>query len=713
MRTIRMLELAVVFLLIRAVTLAAQAPAATAPRWPSDAFVDAGARHLVLRALALRDSAAAGLLGYQATATERTHVGIAITRRLPLRARTLYHREQVARVAWQRNGDSRVIWMGRRESAPTTGDAWSSQAPFGLEFDIVDELDLDDIGIDVLFDPLGDRMDVFEAEFVQPVSVAGLELYRFASGDTMQIVLPPPGRTITIVEVVVRPRTAAWEAVEGSIWFDRETGVLARAAFRPSDVWDWEVREPGDLDDVPGFLKPGVGTVRSIVVEYGLFDGRWWLPRRVVAEGVLDWGHGLVRMPLTVEWTMADHQVNKAPGPDFSPGPQLVPVGRDFSGNDQRRRRTEYFAPAGVDLSRTPELPPPLVEGQPVAFSTGELEALVARIEDSAGPPPSGPPQRPAHAVLTSLRYDRVRGLSAGYRAMFDAGPLRVSPNLRLATGVPDLFGRVEVSRRAATIALFRTLADASDWNVADGLGNTAATLLFGNDGGDYYRILGASLGWQDGDTPFRWSLEGFAERHRPIARQTSLSVATLGGGSLRPNLAADRLDLFGARGELAGQLGTNAQAGILNWRLRGEATVGYTSYGRVMASMRVTGPLTDRSAGALEVGGGVAGNEAPLQRHFFLGGAGTLRGVRENAVVGPAFWLVRAEAGRGLPGMRAILFLDFGWAGERADLTATRPTGGAGLGASFMDGLFRIDLARGVVRSNAWRIYFHLDALL
>jgi hypothetical protein len=62
---------------------------------------------------------------------------------------------------------------------------------------------------------------------------------------------------------------------------------------------------------------------------------------------------------------------------------------------------------------------------------------------------------------------------------------------------------------------------------------------------------------------------------------------------------------------------------------------------------------------------------------------------------------------------MRAILFLDFGWAGERADLTATRPTGGAGLGASFMDGLFRIDLARGVVRSNAWRIYFHLDALL
>jgi hypothetical protein len=37
----------------------------------------------------------------------------------------------------------------------------------------------------------------------------------------------------------------------------------------------------------------------------------------------------------------------------------------------------------------------------------------------------------------------------------------------------------------------------------------------------------------------------------------------------------------------------------------------------------------------------------------------------------------------------------------------------GAGLGASFLDGWFRVDLARGITRDGVWRLYFHLDALL
>jgi outer membrane translocation and assembly module TamA len=62
---------------------------------------------------------------------------------------------------------------------------------------------------------------------------------------------------------------------------------------------------------------------------------------------------------------------------------------------------------------------------------------------------------------------------------------------------------------------------------------------------------------------------------------------------------------------------------------------------------------------------------------------------------------------------MRAALFLDVGWAGERDAFSRGRPTAGAGIGASLMDGLLRIDLARGIARSDAWRFYFYLDALL
>jgi hypothetical protein len=34
------------------------------------------------------------------------------------------------------------------------------------------------------------------------------------------------------------------------------------------------------------------------------------------------------------------------------------------------------------------------------------------------------------------------------------------------------------------------------------------------------------------------------------------------------------------------------------------------------------------------------------------------------------------------------------------------------GLGASVMDGLLRLDLARGVVRGEDWRLHFYLDGV-
>jgi hypothetical protein len=223
-------------LLVASLALPGLLSAQTSNPLRTDTFADAGARSLVLSALELRNSAAAGLASYEATVIERAHVGLGITRRLPLRDRTLYHREQAARAYWTAEGSHRVRWLGRRESTPAVGDDWANDSPFGIDFDIVDELDLDDIGVDLVFDPFGDRLDVFDVEFVQPVSGEGLRTYRFASGDTMEIRLPLPDRTITLVEVIIEPRSESWESVEGSLWFDRETGVLVRASYRPSGV---------------------------------------------------------------------------------------------------------------------------------------------------------------------------------------------------------------------------------------------------------------------------------------------------------------------------------------------------------------------------------------------------------------------------------------------------------------------------------------------
>jgi hypothetical protein len=676
----------------------------------ADTFADAGARDLVLRALALRDSAAAGLQSYEAVATERTHVGMNVTKRLPIRSRTLYHRERVARVFWTRSGTNRVRWIGMRTTSPTTGDRHSGDALFGIDFDIADELDLDDIGVDVLFDPLGDRIDFFEADFIQPISRTGLRQYTFASGDTMRIVLPPPSRTITVVEVVVRPREVGWESVEGSLWFDRETGILVRAAYRPSGTWDEEERDPHSLDDVPGFLKPAIGTVTSIVVEYALLEQRWWLPRRVAGSGVFDWGNGLLRMPLTIEWTMTGHSVNREPTADVSPGPDLVRTGTE------RRNgvlRTEYLAPADVDLSQSRELPPPLVEGGITAFSPDEMKALVRSIERSAGAPPGPPSPSLSRVLARSVRYDRVRGLSVAYATTFEAGAFVARPELRLATALPDLLARIEVHHRTIRLAAWHDIADASDWNIADGIGNSANALLFGHDGGDYYRIDGGGVRLQSGTTELRTSIEAFAERHRDVDRQTNASLATIGGGSLRPNLDARDLTAVGIRASVTGQAGFDTEAAVVNWTLKTEVANSERSWARALADVRVTGALSRNFTGSIDIAAGMAGNGAPPQREFLLGGAASMRGVEENTVRGAAFWLSRAEIGRGRPELRAVAFIDAGWAGDRGAIDRARPVAGTGLGLSFLDGLFRADIARGIVRANAWRAYFYIDAIL
>lgn len=689
----------------------ATAPARAEP--PADAFADPGARDLILHALMLRDSAAAGLVSYEATATERMHVGFEVTRRLPLRARTLYHREQVARVYWHASGNHTVRWLGRRTGTPATGDDWEERAPFGMGFDIAGELDLDNIGIDVLFDPFGDRVDVFQAGFIQPVSPRGLRMYRYTSGDTMRIRLPAPERTLTLVEVLVRPRDVQWETVEGSLWFDSDTGVLVRAAYRPSGVWDMEVREPGDLDDVPGIFKPAFGTVTSIAIEYGLYDQRWWLPRRILADGVFDWGDGLVRMPLIMEWTMTGHTVNEAPGPDVVTGPGLPVVAWGRRGDDYRANRIEYLADPDVDLARSDALPPPIGDVERIAFTRDELAPLLQRIEQVAGPPPDGPAPPLSDALLRALRYDRVRGLSAGLAWDRVTGRFRLGARGRLATAIPEPFAEVAASRGTFTATVYHRLADASDWSVADGLGNSLNTLLFGQDGGDYYRATGLSLGRTTGRAGEHVRIEAFLEDHQPIERQTSISFATIGGGSLRPNIAAEAVTIGGVRAVLAGQLGSDAQHVVVNGRLWGEAAWGDADYGRIAASARITATPAARLAFATEFAAGLAGNGAPVQRGFLLGGVGTLRGVEENSLAGPAFWLARAEAGTPLPGARALLFVDVGWAGERDAFTRTRPVTGAGIGVSMLDGMFRLDVARGIVRSAAWRVYFYLDALL
>jgi hemolysin activation/secretion protein len=71
-----------------------------------------------------------------------------------------------------------------------------------------------------------------------------------------------------------------------------------------------------------------------------------------------------------------------------------------------------------------------------------------------------------------------------------------------------------------------------------------------------------------------------------------------------------------------------------------------------------------------------------------------------------------RAELGYSLVTARPIVFYDVGWAGDRNRFgTPGRPMSGVGVGASFLDGLVRWDLARGIYPGRTWRADLYLEA--
>ena len=78
----------------------------------------------------------------------------------------------------------------------------------------------------------------------------------------------------------------------------------------------------------------------------------------------------------------------------------------------------------------------------------------------------------------------------------------------------------------------------------------------------------------------------------------------------------------------------------------------------------------------------------------------------------GDSYWLARAELALGGSVIRPIVFYDAGWAGARSEWS--RSAGnvrGAGAGLSFLDGLARIDLARGVDPRTVWRAHLYVEA--
>jgi hypothetical protein len=402
---------------------------------------------------------------------------------------------------------------------------------------------------------------------------------------------------------------------------------------------------------------------------------------------------------------------------------------RDDEVSREDGRSVRYLVPqdrAQLALSR--ELPPPIWEDGPGFVTGDQLDELTGMLEDLPVPVPGSAlwtfnwgPQRP-----DLLRYNRIEGPAVGARFQMLV-PTPVGP---VTASLSPFFGALDLSLKARlgleretlsrklTLGVYRELEPVSRNGRYLDMGNSLSALLFGRDDGDYFMATGADLRIAPPSAERRsWELRLYAEKHDSVELSTDFSVFHVfdGDWAFRPNVQAAEVSEAGAAFVLSPWWGTDPLSFQSGAELYAQAAGGTFDYARASLTFRSAMPLF---GGRVRIGGEVGAGEtwgiAPIQRAWFLGGPQTLRGYSAATLVGPSFARARLEVARVFSGTSVALFGDGGWTGTGLD-TFSEPDAlySVGTGFSLLDGVIRLDVAKGLRgrRSLRWDLY--LDGIL
>ncbi|HUR91490.1 MAG TPA: hypothetical protein VMY38_02335 [Gemmatimonadaceae bacterium] len=243
---------------------------------------------------------------------------------------------------------------------------------------------------------LGDGDEVRDVP--HPLSAAGLEAYDFAIGDSLEIRLG--ARTLHVYETRVRPKDDRLPRAIGALYIDRETAELARMALSFTRA----ALKDRDLEDV------------AVVLENGLIDGRFWLPRRQEIEirrtGTwLDYpARGIIRG----RWEICCYAVNTGLHPSMFTGPEIVTM----------------FIPAGsaADSARRPLFTGNILDDLPAdvrAVTDAEVLAV----------------QEEARALVRAQALARTRSTSFSGRRISDFVRFSRAEGLALGVGLSQRVG--------------------------------------------------------------------------------------------------------------------------------------------------------------------------------------------------------------------------------------------------------------------------------
>ncbi len=740
------------------------------------AYKDGLSRETMTKARVARMSMDSALVSYDAMAHMRLSAGMSLMKLG--RDRLLFRHESAARVQWQLGVGAWMDVKGKRTTIPAL--------PKEAHDELRREMDDPDMNASVPYYPgyeplwVGSSMakaQVNDKEVVNPLADGAEAYYTFESGDSAAFTLPDKS-VIRLREIRFRPREPKWNLVVGSLWFDTRSGQLVRAAYRlsvPMDIWSVATQDnPKSMDDVPVWVKPMItpmhAEVSAIAVEYGLYQGRFWLPRVRVAEGSAQ--VSFMHVPFKMEESFNYASVNAKDSLPPIPGLRAPRVQLDTMSEERRQQyldstraalrgralatrdsirqgikkivhnpcdtastritsitrgegelRMAVRTPCNLaSLENSPELPASPYDKGEELFGTEDLEALKAEALSLSAQAPFSlrmqmlPPPSMQYG-LSMTRYNRVEGLSLGGEIEQQLGA-GYSAEAIGRFGFADREPNVEFTLTRSNVATlvhvagYNRLVSANDWGHPLTFGSSFGALMFGRDEGFYFRATGLELGGDQtssfgGGTRVSWRT--FLERERSAAVHTNFSV---NGADMPANLVAVRSTFVGAGLRVMNDYGLDPAGLRVSSDFRVEAAHGDSLYGRAALDVSVSHGL-GLLAGSVTVAGGTSAGALPAQRFWYLGGSQTVRGQSPDvAQSGNAFWMTRAELGSTYSGARPAVFADLGWVGDRTKFSDVgRPMSGVGTGVSFLDGMFRFDVSRGLYPRKQYRVDLYLES--
>jgi len=509
---------------------------------------------------------------------------------------------------------------------------------------------------------------------------------------------------------------------------------------------------------VKAMLSPMKVDITAITLEYGLYSERFWLPRNQAFEGIAN--VSFMRVPVTMEQKFKYESVNSLDSPlppilTVSRVAQLrdsltkakTPVAlRDSLVREARRARAKEIeeqhdkdcATTGTyvttqrryggtvpimtrvpcdsaKLANSPELPKSIYDPGEEVFGSAERESLVKSL--GFGLQPAWGPQKPLFEYgLSQTRYNRVEGFGTGITATSVLGKGYTGVlGVRASLADKQLNGDFTLSRTngrsTVRATVYRRLDVATDWGTPLSFGASLASLLYARDEGAYFRTFGGEI---SGTRKLLGNLDWRLFAEEQWKADVSSRWTLFGGGNDRRfigNPAAQKARQYGASARLRSSVGVDPA----DWRLlsdvRIEGAGGDFSYARGMFDATVSKGF-GKLAGALTASAGYTTGRVPVQRLFYLGGSQTIRGQTALTAAGDAFWMGHAELGTSFAAARPVVFADVGWAGNRLDFAKPgRPLSGVGVGSSFLDGLIRFDIARGLYPRKQWRADVYFEA--